>query len=85
MLVQILLMSIIVPKSQEMARSKLRSSNVDYFEGLIKPKKFNDTIKGLTIFAEEKNENGSLKIFILKKIIMKKVFKSHLLKKEFLN
>ena len=35
-------MAIIVPKSQEMARSKLRSSNVDYFEGLIKPKKFNE-------------------------------------------
>jgi lipopolysaccharide export system permease protein len=54
MLIQILLLSIIVPKSQEIARSKLRTSDIDYFEGLIKPKKFNDTIKGLTIFAEEK-------------------------------
>ena len=67
MLVQILLMSVIVPKSQEMARSKLRSSNVDYFEGLIKPKKFNDTVKGLTIFAEDKNENGELKNIYIKK------------------
>jgi lipopolysaccharide export system permease protein len=67
MLVQILLMAIIVPKSQEMARSKLRSSNVDYFEGLIKPKKFNDTIKGLTIFAEDKNEKGELKNIYIKK------------------
>jgi lipopolysaccharide export system permease protein len=67
MLVQILLMTIIVPKSQEMARSKLRSSNVDYFEGLLKPKKFNDTIKGLTIFAEDKNEKGELKNIYIKK------------------
>ena len=67
MLIQIIIMAIIVPKSQEMARSKLRSSNVDYFEGLIKPKKFNDTIKGLTIFAEDKNEKGELKNIYIKK------------------
>jgi lipopolysaccharide export system permease protein len=67
MLMQIIIMAIIVPKSQEMARSKLRSSNVDYFEGLIKPKKFNDTIKGLTIFAEDRNEKGELKNIYIKK------------------
>ena len=32
MLMQIFLMAIIVPKSQEIARSKLRSSNVDYLK-----------------------------------------------------
>jgi lipopolysaccharide export system permease protein len=67
MLVQILLLSIIVPKSQELARSKLRASNVDYFEGLIKPKKFNDTIKGLTIFAEDKDDNEEFKNIFIKK------------------
>ncbi len=68
MLIQILLLSIAVPKSQEIARSGLRASDVDYFEGLIKPKKFNDTIKGLTIFAEEKNSNDEfLNIYIKKK------------------
>ena len=61
MLFQILLVSIVVPKSQELARSKLRTSDIDYFEGLIKPKKFNDTIKELTIFAEEKNKNEEFK------------------------
>ena len=39
MLIQIVLLSFIVPKSQEIARSKLRSSDIDYFDGLIKPKK----------------------------------------------
>ena len=67
MLIQIILVSIIVPKSQEIARSELRSSDVDYFEGLIKPKKFNDTIKGLTIFAEEKNIDGEFKNIYIKK------------------
>ena len=81
MLIQILLMSIIVPKSQEMARSKLRSSNVDYFEGLIKPKKFNDTIKGLTIFAEDKNENGQLKNIYIKKNNYEKGFQITFAKK----
>jgi lipopolysaccharide export system permease protein len=83
MFVQILLMSIIVPKSQEMARSKLRSSNVDYFEGLIKPKKFNDTIKGLTIFAEDKNENGELKNIYIKKNNYRKGFQITFAKKGF--
>ena len=49
---QILLLTYITPKSQEIARELLRTSDVDYFEGLIKPKKFNDNVKGLTIFAE---------------------------------
>ena len=67
MLTQILLLSVVVPKSQQLAKSKLRSSNVDYFEGLIKTKKFNDTIKGLTIYAEDKNENDELKNIYIKK------------------
>ncbi len=67
MLIQIILLSVVVPKSQELARSKLRSSNVDYFEGLIKPKKFNDTVKGLTIYAEDKNINDELKNIYIKK------------------
>ncbi len=57
---QLILLNIIVPKSQEVARSLIKSSNVDYFESLIKPKKFNDTIQGLTIYADKKNFNGEL-------------------------
>ena len=67
MLIQILLLSIIVPKSQEVARSHLRSSDIDFFEGLIKPKKFNDTIKGLTVYAEDKNIDGEFKNIYIKK------------------
>ena len=65
---QILLIAIIVPKSEEMARTLLRSSNVDYFEGLIKPRKFNDNIKDLTIYAEDKNsKNEFINIYIKKR------------------
>ena len=67
MVIQISLLSMIVPKSQQIAKSKLRSSNIDYFEGLIKPKKFNDTIKGLTIFAQDKDINDELKNIYIKK------------------
>src|SRR5210317_309884 len=81
MLIQILLMSIVVPKSQELARSKLRTSDINYFEGLIKPKKFNDTIKGLTIFAEEKNDNEEFKNIYIKKNNKKKGFQITFAKK----
>ena len=65
---QILLLTYITPKSQEIARGLLRSSDVDYFEGLIKPKKFNDNIKGLTIFAESKNNKDEfINIYIKKR------------------
>jgi len=70
-----------VPKSQELARSKLRSSNVDYFEGLIKPKKFNDTIKDLTIYAEDKNVNEEFKNIYIKKSNSEKGFQITFAKK----
>ncbi len=64
---QIFLTSIVVPKSEEISRSGLRTSDVDYFEGLIKPKKFNDTIKGLTIYTDDKNKNNELINIYIKK------------------
>jgi lipopolysaccharide export system permease protein len=81
MLIQILLLSIVVPKFQEIARSKLRTSDIDYFEGLIKPKKFNDTIKGLTIFAQEKNINNEFVNIYIKKNNQKKGFQITFAKK----
>ena len=66
-ILQILITSIIVPKSQNIGRSLIRSSNINFFENFIKKKKFNDTIKGLTIYSEGKSENGDLKNIYLKK------------------
>jgi len=81
MFVQILLLSILVPQSQELARSKLRTSDIDYFEGLLKPKKFNDTIKGLTIFAEDKDNNEEFKNIYIKKNNKEKGFQITFAKK----
>ena len=64
---QILLVSLIVPTTQNISRELIKNSNVNFFESFIKPKKFNDNIKGLTIFAEEKQKNGELKNIYLKK------------------
>ena len=66
---QIIFTSIIVPSSQDLARSFIRTSNVNFFGNFIKPKKFNDTIKGVTIYTEKKDKNGNLQNLYLKKEI----------------
>jgi len=63
---QIIFSTIAVPYTQDKSRSYIRSSNLDFFPNLIKPKKFIDTVKGLTIFIDEKNEDGSFNKILLK-------------------
>ena len=67
MIIQLILTTLVVPNSQNFSRSLIRNSSVDFFESFVKPKKFNDNIKGLTIYADEKNKDGSLKNIYLKK------------------
>ena len=67
MLFQIFLTSIVVPKSQDLARSFLRASSINYLENFIKPRIFNDAVKGLTIYSNSKDESGNLKEIYLKK------------------
>ena len=67
MLFQILLTAFVVPKSQDLARSFLRASSYNYLENFIKPRIFNDAIKGLTIYSDSKDELGNLKEIYLKK------------------
>ena len=66
-LIQISLTSLIVPKSQDKARSFLRDSNINFLGNFIKPKRFNDTIDGVTIYAESKDMNGNLYNLYIKK------------------
>ena len=63
---QIIFSTIAVPYTQDKSRSYIRSSNLDFFPNLIKPKKFIDTVKGLTIFIDEKNKDGSFSKILLK-------------------
>ena len=66
LILQLLLTTYIVPKTLDKARSFIRSSNVDYFDSVIKERKFIDTVKNLTMFVDEKNDNGDLKNIFLK-------------------
>ena len=65
--VQIFLTAAIVPKTQDLARSFLRTSSVNFLENFVKPKVFNDAIKGLTIYSNSKDKDGNLKEIYLKK------------------
>ncbi len=56
----------IVPKTQDLARSYIRDSNIDYFPSLIKTQHFNDTVSNLTIFVEEKTAEGLIKNIFIK-------------------
>ena len=55
---------IIVPLSQDKARSSIRDSNIDYLPLLIKPKKFIDTVERLTIYSDKKDKNTLENIII---------------------
>ena len=74
MIVQITLSSLIIPKSQDLARSFLRTSTVNFFGNFIKPQRFNDTIKNMTIYTEKKDNEGNLYNLYLKKQIGKNNF-----------
>ena len=59
-LFQLLLSLTISPSSLNFARSILKSSSITLFSSLVKEKKFNDTVKGLTVFVEKKKPNGEM-------------------------
>ena len=67
MIFQILLASLIVPTTQDLAKSYIRTSSINFFENFIKPQRFNDTIKGVTIYSEKKDIDGNLFNIYLKK------------------
>ena len=66
LILQLVLSFLVVPKTQDLARSYIRDSNIDYLPSLIKSKQFNDTVSDLTIFVEKKESNGMLKNIFLK-------------------
>ena len=74
MFFQLILNIFLVPYSQDKARSYLRSSKINFYDNFIKPKKFNDTIKGLTIYSEKKDKEGKLNNLYIKKEINKNEF-----------
>ncbi len=66
LIIQLFLSTVLVPYTNNKSRSFIRSSSLDFFPNLIKPKKFIDTVENLTIFIDTKSENGDYKNIILK-------------------
>lgn len=56
---QIILNTLIVPNSLNYAKSFIRNSEINFINNFVKPLKFNDVTKGLTFYAEEKNQDGT--------------------------
>ncbi|MBC8307933.1 MAG: LptF/LptG family permease [Pelagibacterales bacterium] len=65
-LISIIFSFLIVPKTQDMARSYIRDSSIEYFPSLIKKQHFNDTVSNLTIFVEDKTTDGLIKNIFIK-------------------
>ena len=59
-LIALFLNAIIAPFAQDKARSFIRSSDLDFFESILKPKKFIDVVGNLTIYFDKKNSDGTL-------------------------
>ena len=69
LITQLFLTIYLVPASLEESRSIIRDSEINIEEGFFKSKKFNDTIKGLIIYVEEKDKNNLLRNVYIKKQI----------------
>ena len=82
-LFQLILTMLIVPKSQDLSRSFLRNSTINFYGNFIKPQRFNDTISGVTIFSEKKDADGNLYNIYVKKEINKDEFQITYAKKGF--
>ena len=66
LVIQIILNSLIVPLSQNKARTYIQLSSIDFFPSLINERKFIDTVDKLTIYVEEKGSNNDYKNIFLK-------------------
>ena len=65
MFIQLIMASFVAPETLNISRTLLKNSELQFIPSLLKEKQFNDTVKGLTFFVEEKDENGNYKnIFI---------------------
>ena len=66
LIMQLFMSSYLIPATQDLARSFIRSSNIDSFPNLIKEKKFIDTVSNLTLYVDEKTDDGIFKNLVLK-------------------
>ena len=65
----LLLNVVIAPLTQDKARSFIRMSDLNFFESILKPKKFIDAFQNLTIYFDERDINGDFNnIFLNDKV-----------------
>ena len=64
---QIILTTLIVPKSQSLARSIIRTSDYNFVDNFIKVKKFNAAVNDLTIYTESKDKDNNFNNIYIKK------------------
>ena len=65
----LLLNVVIAPLTQDKARSFIRTSDLNFFESILKPKKFIDAFQNLTIYFDERDINGDFNnIFLNDKV-----------------
>ena len=81
LILQLILTIFLVPTFQDISRKLIRSSELTFGESLFKPKKFNDTIKNLTIYIDDKNINNDLINVYIKKDIGTNSFQITMAKK----
>ena len=65
--IQIILTAYLVPSSQSIARSIIRTSDYNFVDNFIKIKKFNDAVNNLTIYTESKDSIGNYNNIYIKK------------------
>ena len=64
-IIQIVLSCVISPETLNYSRKLIKNSQLDFIPSLLKERRFNDTVKNLTIFVNKKNSDGSFNnIFI---------------------
>ena len=66
MLLQHLMASVINPETLNFSRTLLKNSELQFVPSLLKEKQFNDTVKGLTIFVDKKNDDGTYKNILIR-------------------
>lgn len=63
---QMIMTCLVVPDTLNISRTLLKNSELQFIPSLLKEKKFNDTIRGLTVFVNKKNIDKTFEnIFIL--------------------
>ena len=83
-IIQLITSSTFSPKSLNVSRSLLTGSNMNIIPALLQEKKFNDTVKSLTIFVNEKKKNGAIENIFLREEGLNKESSTTFAKKGFL-